>query len=41
VQACRALLDRVTAALAEKQELSGKESRRLAKSMGALAAPTD
>jgi hypothetical protein len=39
LQTCRALLDRVTAALEEKQELSGNELRRLAKSIGAAAAP--
>jgi cell division protease FtsH len=40
LQTCRALLDRVTAALEEKQELSGKELRRLAQSIGPVAAPT-
>jgi len=40
LQTCRALLDSVTAALEEKQELSGKELRRLAKSIGPAAAPT-
>ena len=41
LQTCRALLDSVVAALEEKQELSGKELRRLATSNGAEAAPTD
>jgi ATP-dependent Zn protease len=40
LQACRALLDRVTAALEEKQELSGKELRRLAHAIESAAAPT-
>jgi hypothetical protein len=38
LQACRALLDSVSAALEEKQELSGKELRRLAKSIGSAVA---
>jgi hypothetical protein len=40
LQACRPLLDRVVAALEEKQELTGCEVRRLAKSIGNAAAPT-
>ncbi|MGO9926085.1 MAG: hypothetical protein ACLPLP_08070, partial [Mycobacterium sp.] len=40
LQSCRPLLDRVTAALEEKQELSGNELRWLAKSIGPAAAPT-
>ena len=40
LQSCRPLLDRVTAALEEKQELSGNELRWLAKSLGPAAAPT-
>jgi ATP-dependent Zn protease len=40
LQACRPLLDRVTAALEEKQELSGNELRRLAESVGHAAAST-
>lgn len=40
LQACRPLLDRVTAALEEKQELSGNELRRLAESIDPTAAPT-
>jgi ATP-dependent Zn protease len=39
LQAHRTLVDRVTAALEEKQELSGKELRRLAKSVGDAVAP--
>ena len=34
LQASRPLLDRITAALEEKQELSGNELRRLAESVG-------
>ena len=40
LQACRPLLDHIVAALEEKQELSGNELRRLAKSVGPAAAPT-
>ena len=40
LQASRPLLDRITAALEEKQELSGNELRRLAESVGPTAAPT-
>jgi ATP-dependent Zn protease len=40
LQACRPLLDRVAAALEEKQELSGNELRRLAESVGPVSAPT-
>jgi AAA+ superfamily predicted ATPase len=40
LQACRPLLDRVAAALEEKQELSGNELRRLAESVGPASAPT-
>ncbi len=40
LQACRPLLDCVVAALEEKQELTGNELRRLAKSIGNAAAPT-
>ena len=39
LQACKPLLDRVAAALEEKQELTGSELRRLAKSVGNAAAP--
>jgi cell division protease FtsH len=40
LQACRPLLDHVTAALEDKQELSGNELRRLAESSGPVAVPT-
>ncbi|BBZ45230.1 hypothetical protein MPRM_25110 [Mycobacterium parmense] len=40
LQGCRPLLNRVVAALEEKQELTGNELRRLAKSIGNGAAPT-
>jgi ATP-dependent Zn protease len=40
LQAHRQLLDRVTAALEEKQELSGNELRRIAESVGSAAPPT-
>jgi len=40
LQANRALLDRVAAALEEKQELSGNELRELAKSTGKTPSPT-
>jgi ATP-dependent Zn protease len=40
LQRCRPLLDRVAAALEEKQELSGNELRLLADSVGPAVAPT-
>jgi ATP-dependent Zn protease len=39
LQACRPLLDHITAALEDKQELSGNELRRLAESIGQATTP--
>jgi hypothetical protein len=39
LQACRPLLDHITAALEDKQELSGNELRRLAGSIGQATTP--